>query len=322
MTKNLSTRQAHAWFTSPSTDSITIFNLNLNAMNPTPANTPSAASAASTPEGNTIPPSRSRAWCFTVNNYTEDDEKLVCLMTSAPIVKKFIYGYEVGDSGTHHIQGFIRFTYQTRFHTVKTLVPRAHWEPAKGSDDANYVYCSKDNDFRTNMSPPVEKITRESLIDLVKASYADVQWKSWQTSVMEFLSDQSTRTIFWVYEPTGNVGKSFLAKYLSCEPGTIICQGKAGDIFNQVNACISEGNLPKVVLCDIPRVTIDYVSYNALECLKNGLLYSGKYEGGKCIFPSPIVICFANERPNRHKLSSDRLKVFKIVNEVLCEQHL
>lgn len=284
------------------------------SMDPLTTPVSKADSKHSAPRGNTVPLSRSRCWCFTLNNYTEEEKKLVKLEVSAPQVAKYIYGFEEGASGTKHIQGFIRFKNQATFSAVKKKIPRAHWEVAKGTDEQNYKYCSKEGDYETNMHG---KVSRDILLEMVLASYENVTWKPWQSDVMDFLGCNCSRTIYWVFEKTGNVGKSFLCKYLACSTGTIICQGKAGDIFNQVNACIESGHFPKVVLCDIPRVSLEYVSYNALECLKNGLLYSGKYEGGKCIFPSPVVICFANEKPQHGKLSSDRLKVFEIKDELL-----
>ena len=70
--------------------------------------------------------------------------------------------------------------------------------------------------------------------------------------------------------------------------------------------------MPEVVLCDIPRTALGYINYGAIEQLKNGILYSGKYEGGVCIFPPPLVICVANEKPDLTALSVDRWNVVEI----------
>ena len=61
---------------------------------------------------------RSRTWCFTINHYsaeTEDDldtviEKLVGLGSVHMVI-----GKETGDSGTPHLQGFVRFKNQKLF---------------------------------------------------------------------------------------------------------------------------------------------------------------------------------------------------------------
>lgn len=164
------------------------------------------------------------------------------------------------------------------------------------------------------MSPPKKKITRAELKELVRNEvYSNITWKPWQQEVVDLCSGPvHNRKIYWYYERTGNVGKSFLAKFLCLQDGTIICSGKAADVFNQVNATIESGQRPTLVIVDCPRTCLDFLSYTAIECLKNGLLYSGKYEGGVCIFPVPTVICFANEAPKREKLSADRWSVSRI----------
>ena len=38
-------------------------------------------------------------------------------------------------------------------------------------------------------------------------------------------------------------------------------------------------------------------------------MYSGKYEGGMCVFPEPHIISVSNHRPDTSKLSEDRWSV-------------
>lgn len=91
-------------------------------------------------EGNTRRPSPSvKSWCYTLNNYTEEDIKRF---------KDFVFSYqvigkEIGENGTPHLQGFITFKRTYRLAALKKLVPRAHWEPAKTGDAANY--CMKED---------------------------------------------------------------------------------------------------------------------------------------------------------------------------------
>lgn len=59
--------------------------------------------------------------------------------------KMIVMGFEKGESGTPHIQGYIIFTRMYRLSQLKTLSPRAHWEKAKCADAANY--CMKDGDY-------------------------------------------------------------------------------------------------------------------------------------------------------------------------------
>nr|UBJ26263.1 replication-associated protein [Red panda feces-associated circular DNA virus 3] len=87
-----------------------------------------------------------RAWCFTLNN--PDDEEKQRLPTSLPdgnvqYADAIIYQLESGANNTPHYQGYVRFNRQRTLAHVKTFLPRAHWEPAKGSIQQNVDYCGK-----------------------------------------------------------------------------------------------------------------------------------------------------------------------------------
>lgn len=84
---------------------------------------------------------RSRGWCFTINNYTEKDEaelkELKCVY--------MIYGHEVAPTtGTPHLQGYVYFKDAKTMKTVSKCIPRASLHEANGTADHNYVYCTKD----------------------------------------------------------------------------------------------------------------------------------------------------------------------------------
>lgn len=267
--------------------------------------------------GNTYSPApRNRKWCLTINNYTEDH--LTQLAQLATTSDRYIIGREVGEQGTPHLQCFFRFKNPKRFTTLKSLIPHGHWEIAKGSIQDNFKYCSKEGHYDSNIKP---KVSREDLRNMVLSSYENVVWKDWQQDVINIIDEEpDSRSIHWIYEPAGNVGKSFLCKFLACRQGTIVCSGKATDIFNQVNATIESGTVPKIVICDIPRVVSKYVSYQAIEKIKDGCLYSGKYEGGLCIFPNVHVVCFANQKPDKTAMSEDRWRVYRVQENSLFLQ--
>lgn len=55
------------------------------------------------------------------------------------------FGFEVGDRGTHHIQGYVYFDDAKVLSVVKRkLLPKAHLEISKGSLQQNIDYTSKD----------------------------------------------------------------------------------------------------------------------------------------------------------------------------------
>jgi len=254
---------------------------------------------------------RSRGWCFTYNNY--DDTIYTQCLAYAKSAQKYIIGKEVGDEKkTAHLQGFLHFKNATTFAVVKAgLGTGAHVEKAKGNWKQNLAYCSKGGDFVSNMEAAAPTISfRDMLVNEVAAEYKEVKWKDWQMRVLELKNDR--RSIHWVWDREGNKGKTFLAKYLAMRNSTVICSGKKEDIFNQVNSMIEQKIKPELVIADIARHDFAYISYQALEMIKNGLLYSGKYEGGKCIFPPPMVIVFANNEPDPNALSGDRWNIIGI----------
>lgn len=257
---------------------------------------------------------RAKAYCLTFNNYSEEVLS-ACLAWFEANCTDWICGEEVGEKGTPHLQCYIRFKNQKDFSIVKKEFPTAHIERAKGTLKQNYTYCSKDNKFHTNIDlrSPTEKLKQLCLDE-----YKDVEWKPWQKSILDILDGKpDNREINWFWETTGNVGKSFLCKYLAITRDVIICDGKKDNVFNQVNKLIESGGVPRIILLDIPRKSLDYVNYGALEQLKNGLIYSGKYEGCQCAFPIPHVIAFANKCPDFGAMSMDRWRITEVSKPVI-----
>lgn len=91
--------------------------------------------------------SQQKHWCFTLNNYTEDDERRIKLLAEAEC-SYLVYGREVGDSGTPHLQGYLILKKKKRMLQVKTLIgSNPHLEAKRGSVDEAAAYCKKDGDY-------------------------------------------------------------------------------------------------------------------------------------------------------------------------------
>jgi hypothetical protein len=87
-------------------------------------------------------------WCFTLNNFSEEEHKQLTELGSHDNVQYLILGKETGESGTPHIQGFISLKKKKRFNWIKEAIgTRAHIEIAKGSPKQNRDYCSKDGAY-------------------------------------------------------------------------------------------------------------------------------------------------------------------------------
>lgn len=111
-----------------------------------------------------MPAIKSRTWCFTLNNYTTAEMVHLGGM-DADKVRYCIFGEEIGENGTPHLQGYIVFPNAVRMETVKQHVgARCHLEIAKGNVKQNYDYCSKDgkfHEFGDRPQFPKEKGERE-----------------------------------------------------------------------------------------------------------------------------------------------------------------
>lgn len=104
-----------------------------------------------------------RSWCFTLNNFTEEE------ITSIGAIKcKYvIYGKELGANGTPHLQGYICFANACSLKALKKKIPRAHLEPAKGDAASNIAYCSKEGTVTERGERP-QQGKRVDLDDLKK----------------------------------------------------------------------------------------------------------------------------------------------------------
>lgn len=80
---------------------------------------------------------------FTVNNWEESDETAISLLGATYTV----YGKEKGTEGTPHLQGYVYFKNQRTMSALKKKLPKAHWEPRRGSHEQARDYCKKDGDF-------------------------------------------------------------------------------------------------------------------------------------------------------------------------------
>lgn len=239
-------------------------------------------------------------WCFTLNNWTDDEYNAVCSICSKYCCFALI-AKETGEEGTPHLQGYLEFSKvvgKKRPMSVFTN-KRIHWEKAKGNRQDNIVYCSKQNlVFSIGLPKPIK------IIDTLYP---------WQLEIEELiLSEPDNRTIHWYYDSKGNIGKSAFVKYCVVKHSVVyISGGKRTDVANIIfNADMDSA---RCVMLDIPRANEGNVSYASLEDIKNGLISNTKYETGTKVFNSPHVICFANFRPKHmYKLSADRWHVVNL----------
>jgi len=259
--------------------------------------------------------SRCRKWVFTLNNYTDTEYTGILKVFNS---KKFLYivGKEVGEiKGTPHLQGYIEHKNPISFKSLKKINNRVFLAKSKGSREQNIKYCSKEGNYDSNF--PMKDFYNENEY-LLDKYYKNVEWKEWQSDILERIKvEPDERQINWFWEKNGKVGKSYLCRYLNLKyPNMIICDGKKGDIFNAIKSLKERKDydftLPICVIMDIPRHNEGWENYGVIEQIKNGFVYSGKYEGGNLNFLTPHIYIFANFKPNMLKWSKDRYNIVNI----------
>lgn len=135
--------------------------------------------------------------------------------------------------------------------------------------------------------------------------------RPWQEKVKELVEGPvDDRKIFWYWESTGNVGKSWMGTYLlRNHNATVISNGKTADIAYLLNA-------PTLVVFDISREGIEHVNYGVMENIKDGRIFSPKYESTIKFFEKPHLIVFANEPCPHGKFSEDRIKSINLTEYI------
>lgn len=107
----------------------------------------------------------SKTWTYTINNYTPEEEAQLKLMD----VTMHRCCKEVGENGTVHLQGAIRFRRAYRLTALKKLFPRAHFEIAVTPDPQNY--CTKGEVLiDKNDAQPGKRSDLLKAIDTMKAN--------------------------------------------------------------------------------------------------------------------------------------------------------
>lgn len=230
------------------------------------------------------------------------------------IAKEWRAQEEVGESGTPHIQGAVRFKLQKDFGAVKLLIPGAHIEVARRWEEAK-AYCEKD-DTRKPGGKRWSSLTvyKDGLYDPLK----DKELFHWQKHLDQRIAsyDIGMREIYWYWEAKGNTGKSSYCRHKMITGGlnAIYVYGKTADIAHVLAKKYEEAtkptDMPSVILYDCPRT--GKVNYHSLEMIKNGLFMSGKYDSQVITMNPPFIVVFANFPPSDSALSMDRLKVYKI----------
>jgi hypothetical protein len=134
---------------------------------------------------------------------------------------------------------------------------------------------------------------------------ADFKFRPWQAAIFKILEGKPhPRHIYWIEDPRGAAGKSRLTTYLCREKDAVELDGR------QMDAAFSYTG-QRIVIFDLARA-VEAATLKDLyivgEKLKNGQIYSSKYQSRLKVFNVPHVVYFSNSPPPIGVWSADRLQ--------------
>lgn len=140
----------------------------------------------------------------------------------------------------------------------------------------------------------------------------------WQESLYtDLMETPDDRTVHYVYDPQGNNGKSSFVRYFlkNHSRDSIHLEGRVADMAHAYDG-------QRYVFIDIPRSAPDSTGtgvrwtpdhlYHFAEKLKNGFLFSGKFNSTVKTFRPPHVVFLSNAAPLTHLWTADRLHLIQI----------
>lgn len=138
-------------------------------------------------------------------------------------------------------------------------------------------------------------------------------WRPWQAQVIAEVTPEckDDRTINWIYDDQGGMGKNKLIKYLNWKR---IAKYMSFESAANLNYQVLAAKEQRGYFFDLPRTKgknshMDDI-YQALEQIKNGMVISGKYEGGELMMNPPHVWVLSNYLPDTSKMSPGRFKIW------------
>lgn len=248
---------------------------------------------------------KTRAWFMTWNNHPTDF--LTILQPLEDECEKCAYQEETGENGTPHIQGCFYFKNARHFSAMKQIHRGIHWEKCKDIL-AGLAYCTKE-DTRTGIIRFKNYAPEEKLIDPMEG----VTIKPWQQQILDIIKTKpDRRTVNWFWDARGGTGKTSLAIHICMKHHGLLVGGKALDVKCAVAKWVNEKKPFKVIIWNIPRSLEHCISFDAIESVKDGAFFSGKYESDMVMFNPVHVFCFSNFPPPTNMLSNDRWNIVEI----------
>lgn len=212
--------------------------------------------------------------------------------------KRCTMDLEKGDTtGYEHLHLQLEMKRRVRFEWFKHhLSPIAHAEVTRNIEAA-FSYCTKEETriwgpwcYPEPLGPPVQD------------EMEGLTLKPWQIKINEILDGpKDDRTIYWFFDQGFGSGKTTFIKHLLVRRHCAYMS-----IASAKDIAFAWNGEPIVILGFPADTNDDDIPYKAIEDLKDGLIFSAKYESSAKLYTRPFVLVFANRRPNIFKMDPSR----------------
>jgi len=245
------------------------------------------------------------------------------------VAKKWAFqGEHAPSTGYHHWQGRLSLHKRLTVGVAKRLILDAincqYIKPTSAAcvRHGAMFYVQKDDTYDGGGRFTDKDVPREPV-------YIPRQYRHdplpWQQVVLDSAKSFDDRTINVIVDEVGGIGKSVLAGLARARGFvTIPCCGDHERLIYTVCQILrARGQRqPGLVILDLPRA-VDKKRLASfmivIEEIKNGFVYDTRHSYKSWDFDSPQVWVMSNQPVPRHYLSNDRWKMWRVVDNALCD---
>lgn len=251
-------------------------------------------------------------WEFRCNiDLYKDEFELIDFLKQ--ICKKYVFQFEMGDTGYEHIQGRLSLVKKRRKPELMKLMEGI------GMSVPNYLRPTVKKEYKNIAFYVMKTDTRlkgpwqdDDPKIFVPEHLKNLELYEWQDNFLKYIKDKNRRNIHCIIDPDGNKGKSTLCRYCMINyRGYLLPNINDGNKLIEAfcNMLMSkEDNNPEYLFIDFPKSTPKKLEefFTCIEKITDGYVYDTRNVYKEWWFNPPKIIVMSNHDLNIEYLSQDR----------------
>lgn len=257
-----------------------------------------------------------RWYDFTIHQYEEDLQEIIKKLKKSCSEWKF-QEERAPTTDKLHLQGRMKLTGKgLRLSTCVKRFPGWHLSQTCNTNIDSWDYVIKSE---TRVRGPYSSL--DVGISELPHNLRDLKdkFKSWQKSILEISKIYNDRSINFVIDTIGGIGKTHFVNY--CDLTKLAQSIPNLPSSKDTMRAVFDLEVRPIYFFDLPRAlckTKMNEFYTALETIKGGVCYDDRYTFRKKIFAPPNIWVFTNKFPeDLSLLSADRWVFWEVINDEL-----